>query len=1161
MAAFVLLLAVACRPDVGSDPSTYVPRVLAVFDPTQGAVPLPNDLLMGDGELALPTELPAFKGPDGLALKAFTPAMEELVTSYLNRMDAWPRELPLTVAFSQYTDPDDPAADVAVDPATLATAIKAYDVTDPAAWVEVTGLKIGTPMQLTGPTGLVTWQVAVAPPAPWTPGHRYVALVLTRALDAKGEAVASSAAFNYLKARSPAEDTEEYKKCPSKSVLVVDPLCNDDPADLATYEDDYAAIPADPIQSNSDESAKQLELIRRSMEPLFDALDDPARGEARFPRGQIAILWTFSVTPSPEVVFDPANSLIPTPNDLLVNPATGRLAFPLPEGVKCDDTATWDALGDAAIQAAFFCYMNGLDGFSTTSAAAAGFSTALSPTTVVGATPETAAGATVRIMDLSGAAPAELTSDDVAVAWVAGQVQVVPRKPFVPGHRYLVALTRSLADADGRGANPSPAMAMLLLKNALADVAAGKTSLPGTLTDAEAMQFEAIRASYAPMLDLLDAGETPVLPRSSIAAFFTFTVASDNEALFDPTAGVIPFPNEVLMDQKTGRVALPISPSDPEGVKAIIGGLNMLDGFSTVGPESTGFALALDATTLKLTAPLELPADPGIPDFVAELGKKLNASSVGVADITEVDAANPLTLTKLATYDGFDIDAEAAAAGKLVLTPKAGMPLPPKRRYMVVVFDSVKSAKAGEAVPGIHVSPTFFLARTEYALVNAEGKSNLPQLLTDALAGQLEQLRLGYKPIFDAMGLVGIPRTRVLLFFTFWTGSTYQELDAVAKGTDLVAPLVWGPEMELLPTTHENVKALFGANPLGDVGLVCLDCALKAKILLASPDLTDPQNPKLGHFAYQADGKPKWQDGLKLPFLLILPKGAPPAGGWPVVLFQHGLDNAKDQVASIANDLAAAGFAVVAIDAPHHGGHPIRIPGTPDGTGFFSADVFAVADNLREIAIDQRQVVLFLKQRANAWLETKGQPAGALDVTHLGYLGVSLGGISGAVSAAVDPDLERVALVVAGGHLMRIFNETQNVDFQMPLVKALAALGIAPGSAAFDQFVMMAQWAVDRADPVNYGAIGKGAAPKDRYLLVSAKGDEFIPNTTTDELRIAYGLSDADGSFKVFPTGATATDAICHGFFLEGCDGTKFPKAAAARTDARAAVLDFLAGK
>ena len=74
---------------------------------------------------------------------------------------------------------------------------------------------------------------------------------------------------------------------------------------------------------------------------------------------------------------------------------------------------------------------------------------------------------------------------------------------------------------------------------------------------------------------------------------------------------------------------------------------------------------------------------------------------------------------------------------------------------------------------------------------------------------------------------------------------------------------------------------------------------------------------------------------LPLPLLLSLQlsllaldaraQTAAPAGGYPVVIFQHGITRASTDLLGVAGGLTAQGFAVVAIDAVGHGTRAVRI--------------------------------------------------------------------------------------------------------------------------------------------------------------------------------------------------------------------------------------------
>src|SRR5207302_7545972 len=69
-------------------------------------------------------------------------------------------------------------------------------------------------------------------------------------------------------------------------------------------------------------------------------------------RSSIPLLWTFRIVSQGEAVFDPANSVIPFPNNLLLG-SNGKVNLPIPAGAP-------------ASQVQLITGLNTLDGFSTT---------------------------------------------------------------------------------------------------------------------------------------------------------------------------------------------------------------------------------------------------------------------------------------------------------------------------------------------------------------------------------------------------------------------------------------------------------------------------------------------------------------------------------------------------------------------------------------------------------------------------------------------------------------------------------------------------------------------------------------------------------------------------------------------------------------------------
>ncbi|MEZ5583895.1 MAG: hypothetical protein R3F37_15170 [Candidatus Competibacteraceae bacterium] len=69
--------------------------------------------------------------------------------------------------------------------------------------------------------------------------------------------------------------------------------------------------------------------------------------------------------------------------------------------------------------------------------------------------------------------------------------------------------------------------------------------------------------------------------------------------------------------------------------------------------------------------------------------------------------------------------------------------------------------------------------------------------------------------------------------------------------------------------------------------------------------------------------QPIASQSLTIPVLATVPNASSgqskPPGGWPVVIFQHGITQDRTNVLAVADTLASAGFAAIAIDLPLHG--------------------------------------------------------------------------------------------------------------------------------------------------------------------------------------------------------------------------------------------------
>jgi hypothetical protein len=186
--------------------------------------------------------------------------------------------------------------------------------------------------------------------------------------------------------------------------------------------------------------------------------------------------------------------------------------------------------------------------------------------------------------------PASGTSDTLVVA--------PPPGGWLRSHRYAMAIiggTTGVKGAHQETVVGSPTWALVAQDKPLITCdATGKncvlatSAIPTTSKDpatqqaeqlASATRLEALRQNYAPLIAALGAQPFNV-PPSDIALLWTFTIASQAEVTFDPLNNAIPFPNDILIDQTTGKVAIPANVGLPPD---LVAGLNTLDGFSTTG--------------------------------------------------------------------------------------------------------------------------------------------------------------------------------------------------------------------------------------------------------------------------------------------------------------------------------------------------------------------------------------------------------------------------------------------------------------------------------------------------------------------------------------------------------------------------------------------------
>ena len=266
--ALLHLLASAGCPSLKRDPSRAYAH--AIYDPAEGDVPLPSDLVVEEGQLALPTDDPEL-----------TPA-DVAFREYLNSLEAWPTTISSAVKFS------DPLAAESV----IGDTVQVWhwgEAPERVEGVELTLEADGAEVSLTAPEG------------GWAPGGQYFALVRGGAdgvRTAEGAEVGPDTAFYFLRLDEPLDSYVNHRAFPG-------------------------ATRAERL-----EVAATLEEIRLQLDPYLDFLEDAAPPKDRIPRDEVVALWAFSVTDRAELAMDADSGRMPLPFDLLIDPDTGLVDLP-----------------------------------------------------------------------------------------------------------------------------------------------------------------------------------------------------------------------------------------------------------------------------------------------------------------------------------------------------------------------------------------------------------------------------------------------------------------------------------------------------------------------------------------------------------------------------------------------------------------------------------------------------------------------------------------------------------------------------------------------------------------------------------------------------------------------------------------------------------------
>ncbi|MCB9733945.1 MAG: hypothetical protein H6745_15215 [Deltaproteobacteria bacterium] len=371
---------------------------------------------------------------------------------------------------------------------------------------------------------------------------------------------------------------------------------------------------------------------------------------------------------------------------------------------------------------------------------------------------------------------------------------------------------------------------------------------------------------------------------------------------------------------------------------------------------------------------------------------------------------------------------------------------------------------------------------------------------------------LALAPLREAAGDLGLAWGDVLAATVYETADPTADLAALAgwiraeaprpEATDLAAGAPYGNQ-----TGYTVVE---GVMPSFEV----LDASESIQVFGA------------GRIAVGADGEPATRTPVALRFALSLPPGDPPAGGWPIVLYGHGLgEDYRGFLRTAARALALRGIACIGLDPPLQGAR--NRSGQDDRTLIVTlsvSNVVAGREILRQGVVDLVQLERLVGGLAvPAELTGGGAVAATFDTGRLGYMGHSEGAQIGALYLPLAPAVRPAIFSEGGGGAAITMLELKLEEIDVAATIA-SLLGVDPAveTLGLDHPLasVVIQPLLDRADPLHSARrLVREAADGEGHDLVMLEGflDPLTPPPSIEALASAAGLPIAEPVGRAIP--------------------------------------------
>jgi hypothetical protein len=629
-----------------------------------------------------------------------------------------------------------------------------------------------------------------------------------------------------------------------------------------------------------------------------------------------------------------------------------------------------------------------------------------------------------------------------------------------------------------------------------------------------------------------------------------------NTALYCPAAGILPYPFDVYFAGSTDGT-LNIQPANATWPNQPF--LNDVDGFSTNAVIRERFNGPIDAASLaspgavvmihintnnagpQAKAPVTPAAVGGTGAFAPLTGCVVGGAcanadfSVGVATddpaILEITPLHPLAASTC-------LPTPPAMTSPCQTLPNGGN----GEAYLVLLTKAI-------TVGGVAAAPDVDYANFVTAL---QGGPTCPSITVTALNAlcQLTGAHLGLAQLYAHVA-PGFNPADIVASFSFSTGST---IDTLLEMSLAANPS--GQSIEVYHPPGFTTAAIPNLNLPGHadvyIGALSIPYYLGTPAQGASAPVTDwwqappfkldPPSTNVTRFNPLPVAT---ESHLLIPVIVTVPNASsayakaggplPRPGGWPVVIFQHGITGNREYVFGVADSFADAGFVVASIDLPLHGvtntqdplyasaGNPLYqplnllptgqmsiertfdldlntnnaagnavVPGSPpdgkidpSGSHFINLpSPLTNRDNLRQGVVD-----LIMLSRLLPGMSLGA--GGTVNAAAIHMLGHSLGAIEGTMVMAVvpqpsaaGPGIVTATLANPAGNLSQW--AITSPAFAPTINAALEANGLIPGTTLYANFFRDFQTIIDSGDPVNFIALATAQHPTQVFRVVGA---------------------------------------------------------------------------